>query len=168
MVLAQPRRIRGRIRSARSAVMTLLVCMLLGSLSGALCVRISDFMISDSSVFRTGQASLLLSFPRFLFFPSLMTAAVLFHCRRLFCLLFFCKGFTVAYTLCACAAAGIGVMKGFLPGFFLETLLPLPAMLLLGALWYEDAAMDRTSLWPLLPALLPASVGLLLEGLIFQ
>lgn len=166
--MTQSRGSRGRISSARSAVLTLLVWMLLGSLFGAVCVRLSDFMISDDSVFRTGQGSLLLSVPRLLIFPSLMTAAVLFHCRRLFCLLFFCKGFTVAFALCSCAAAGIWALKSFLPGFFLETLLPLPAMLLLGALWYEGARSDRISLSPLFPALLPASVGLLLERLIFQ
>lgn len=166
--MTQLRRFHGRIRSAWSAVLTLLVCMLLGSLFGALCVRISGFMISDQTVFHTGQGSVLLCISRLMVLPSLMTAAVLIHCRRLFCLLFFCKGFTVASAICACAAAGLEVLRSFLPGFFLETLLPLPAMLLLGALWYEDTCLGQTNLRPLLPALLPASVGLLLERLIFQ
>ena len=165
--MTQFRRLQDHLRFHRRAFLALPLCMLLGSLSGWLCVSLNGCAVSGNTAFRVGQGSLFLAFPRVFMLPSLMAAALLFHSRRLFCFLFFCKGFSAACALCACAAAGIGVLKAFLPGFVLETLLPLPFMLLLGVLWREDARIGQIDLWPMLPALLPAFVGLLLERLIF-
>ena len=151
----------------RSGLWTLLLSMLFGSLSGALCVRISGFPLSENTVFQTGGGPIQLTALRVFAFPSLMAAALVLQNRRLICFLFFCKGFTVAYALCAASAVGGVTLKSFLSGLFWETLLPLPAMFLLGAGWYRDAKTRRRDFHPFLSALLPASVGLLLERLIF-
>lgn len=151
----------------RSGLLTLLLSMLFGSLFGFLCVRMLAFLLHEDTVFRTGGGPIPLTALRVFIFPSLMAAAMILRARRLFWVLFFSKGFSAAYALCVAAAVGGETLKSFLPGLFLETLLPLPAMFLLGAVWYRDAKIGRCDLRPLLPALLPTAVGLLLERLTF-
>ena len=97
----------------------------------------------------------------------MMAAALLFRSRRLFCFLFFCKGFCVCSVLCVLSFYAVGALKACLPVFLLETLLPLPGMLLLGTVWYAETRDAQQHLWLAVSALLPAFIGLMLEHLIF-
>lgn len=166
--MTQLRRASAQFSYDRNTLLRLLLWMILGSMVGAYAALRSVYHIREDAVFFSGQGFLFRTVPRVLIFPSFMAAAVLFHCRRLFCFLFFCKGFSVAFTLCVCAVSGAEVLLSYLPALFCETVLPLPAILTLGAIWYQDAPNKQAELWPVFPALLPASVGLLLERLIVQ
>ena len=151
----------------RRDLQTVVLCALVGSLTGALYARASSASISGELFFCVRQP-VLLSALRLSLFPVLMAAALLLQSRALFWLLFFGKGFAVSCLLCIAASFGAGPLSCLLPGLLLETLLPLPAFFLLGAVWYGETGAGRWSLRPILPALLSVLAGLLLERLLFN
>ena len=154
-----------RLRYQRGVLFMLLLCMLLGSLLGAFCFLLSEWTLSFEELRLPGSSPLHYAFLRILIFPALMCVSLLLQRPWLFPLLFFCRGFTIACSLCAWVSAGTTVLQAYIPCFILETLLSLPALLLLGAVWYEDARRGRIELFPAL-LLFPAAIGLLLEHLI--
>lgn len=153
-----------RLRYKRGVLFMLLLCMLLGSLLGAFCILLSEWSLTFEG--RLPQNSpLLFSFLRILIFPALMSVSLLLQRPWLFPLLFFCRGFTIACSLCTWVSAGTPVLQAYFLCFILETMISLPALLLLGAVWHEDARRGRIELFPAV-LLFPAAIGLLLERLI--
>ena len=142
--------------------------MLFESLCGALCDLINGFTIREEMFFLPPQDTLFLRLQRVTLLSSLMTAAFLFYNSHILYLLFWSKGFFVGYTLCTCASSGLNLLKSILPEFIFETLLPLPAVLLLGAVWLGDIKAKRTDLRPIVLVFPPIAIGLLLERLIIQ
>lgn len=161
----QLQRLDHRLRYDRRDLQTILVCALVGSMTGAFCTGFSGYSIRVQGVY-TALGSLPLSALRLSLFPVLTTAAMLLRSRRMLRLLFFGKSFAVAFVLCIAAASGVGPLRSLFPGLLLETLLPLPGFFLLGALWYGQTRNGPQLLWPLLPVLLPALGGLLFERLL--
>ena len=164
--MTQFRSVQCRLRYHRGVLASLLLCMMIGSLFGAISVHFSEWSISAASQPGSGSDPIVFSLPRIFAFPGLMAVAMLLRRPKLLYLLFFCKGFVAAYVLCVCAMSGAAALNAYLPCFLLEILFPLPSFLLLGAVWYDDARMGKPDAFPAI-LLLPASAGLLLERLIF-
>lgn len=135
-------------------------------MTGALYARACSGMISVELISNARQ-SFHLSVLRLSLLPVLMAAALFLQNKSLFWLLFFWKGFAVSTLLCIAAASGTAALSCLLPRLLLETLLPLPAFFLLGAVWYGETGAEQWSLWPILPALLSVLTGLILERLLF-
>lgn len=164
--MTQLRARRLRLLYDRRDLQTIFLCALVGSMTGALYTRTGSACIQESDFYCCAQP-VFLSALRLSLLPLLMTAALFLHSKPMFWLLFFGKGFSGSCVFCAAAASGSGLIQCLLPRLLLETVLPLPAVFLLGAVWYGQTRADRWSLWPILPALLSGYSGLLLERILF-
>lgn len=149
----------------RRDLQIIVLCALVGSMTGALYAGRAFGPLSALSL--GGTQTFLLSALRLSLLPLLMAAALLLKSRLLFWLLFFGKGFSVSCVLWIASSSGAATLLCLLPRLLLETILPLPAFFLLGAVWYGQTRVGRFSLPPILPALLSVLTGLLLEGLLF-
>ena len=160
---------RNRIRllpESRRWTQRILFSLLLGSLLGALWARMQPGLTAlDPEAL--GRVSPVRGFLRNALFPCLLAAALILRGRFLFCLLFFLKGVGVSFLLCASAAAGDDWLSAVLPTLILDTLLPLPLLLRMGAVWGEQAETGEASLWLLFPALLVGFLSALLRAALF-
>ena len=164
--MTQLRFLSPRLSYDRRDLQTIFLCALVGSLTGALYTRgYSGYVFVWESI--KAAQPFLLSVLRLSLFPLLLAAALFLQRRPLFCLLFFGKGFAGSCVLCVAAASGAGLIHSLLLRLLLETLFPLPAFFLLGAVWYGQTRAERWSLWSILPAALSVMTGLLLERLLF-
>lgn len=142
----------------------LLLCLLSGSLTGALCFRLA---VQAAELPRAGwscASPLFSSFARCALFPMLLFTALILRRKLLFWVLFFLKGAAAAYAICFLATA----QGSLLHSCFLETVLVLPFWFYLGAVWIGQIGSERPAGGCLLiPALFLAFVCAILRDLIF-
>ncbi len=148
--------------SERSHCFRLLFFLLMGSVLGALCAKMQGvgFSFSEQEAFRPGVVSVLL---RAFLFPCLMVVSYLIGRSFLFDLLFFGKGAFVAYPLCVCCVWNLPQLSSVLPALLFQTLLPLPVQFLCGSVWMAKEPKRRSSWLLLLPMMLFALAGVLVQ-----
>lgn len=145
----------------------LMLSLILGALLGALFARFSDLAALSALLTPKRRASLWLCLLRGALFPCLLAAAVSFRLGRLLGPLFAAKGLAASWLLCAAVSLGEPWLSAVLPPFLFETVLPLPLLLFVGAVWAGESEQERPALWLLVPLLLAALTGGLLSTLSF-
>ena len=139
----------------------LLLALLLGSLAGALSVRLFLSLrfptLPAGIVLQPAEAAPIRRWLLGSLLPLLMTGALLLRGSALFPVLFFLHGFGGAYYLSLCSALLPGAADALL-GFCFQTALPLPGLLYVGARWMEDPEDPGPCLWLLPPLLSEAEV----------
>lgn len=130
----------------------MLCALILGSLAGALWASLAPAPVSAPDA-TAPAGSLLLIWLRCALFPCLLAGSMVFGNGSGIPVLFFLKGAFTAFTICAYAVQ-LPKLAGLLPTLLLETVLPLPWLLWLGAVWYRQAKLGQARLLLLIPALL--------------
>ena len=149
-------------RSERAACVRLLGVLFIGSLTGALWAKLLVHALSDPA-FRSGQSSWLLIWLRADLFPCLLAVSFLLGRRPLFYILFFAKGALVCFTLCYFSMQGRDQLFFVMPTLCFSSLLPLPAQLWGASVWLQTRELRTRSLILLVPMLLLALLGALIQ-----
>lgn len=165
--MAQIQSLRQRIRFCSRERQRIFLALLLGSLFGAAAVMLQPKAISSELFGAARRVSLPIVWFRASFFSTVIYAVSFSRRRALIRLLFFLKGSAISYTLCSYACSGAELFLDLLPTFFLETLLPLPLLILCGSLWADQAEDGYPKLWLLLPLLALIFFAVFLETLFF-
>ncbi len=160
-------KLRGRFFSARFQSCALLLCLLLGSFLGALCVRFRGTLPPGGTLMGIREITPIRVLFRALLFPVLVSACGLLKSRLLTRCLFFMKGFLVCWVLCLFSGLGLSQLLPFLPVLVFETLLPMPCLLCAASVWCDGPDGASEELWLLGLCLLPGLLGVLMELLLF-
>lgn len=129
----------------RASCLRLLAALLVGSVVGALCARLQSAAFSVPA-FTLRQFDFFPSLLRAMLFPGLLVVAFLLRRRFLFYVLFFSKGFFLAYVLCAFALRDAEQLPSLLPVLILRALLPLPAHFLVGSCLFDTPLLRKNEL----------------------
>lgn len=164
--MARFRNFRLLLSPCRRAQQKILLCLLFGTLFGAVAASLHSGSLSAARLALPGRVSVLGTWFRVSLFPVLLTASFLLRRKAAIRLLFFLKSAADAYTLVSVAGSGRELLSALLPGFLLETLLPLPFLILTGAHWSRQTEGGKTDEWLLAPLLAIALLSAFLETLL--
>lgn len=164
--MARFRDFRLRFHPYRQAQQMILLFLLLGMLVGAAAASFHSSGLSPDVFVKSGRASVFGTWFRVSLFPVLLTASFLLRRKAAIWLLFFLKSAADTCTLVTIACSGREVLSSMLPAFLLETLLPLPFMIMTGARWSRQTERGKTDEWLLAPLLAIAFLSALLETLL--
>lgn len=160
-------RILRLLRSHKREEQILFLCLLTGSLAGALSAQLCQAELSGATVASIGKVSDLQLWLRGALFPLLMAAALIWKSGFLLRLLFVLKGAVIALTVCAFSAAGAAALAALFPILLFEAILPLPMLLTVGSVWLEQTEAGKTELWLLIPLLALIFLLILFETILF-
>lgn len=161
------RRILRLLRSQKSEEQIIFLCLLTGSLAGALSAQLRQAVVSEATVASIRQVSQLQLWLRGALFPLLMAAALIWKSGFLLRLLFVLKGAVISLTVCSFSASGAAALSALFPILLFETLLPLPMLLSVGSVWLEQTETGKTELWLLIPLLALIFLLILLETILY-
>ena len=161
------RRVLRLLRSHKSEEQIIFLCLLTGSIAGALSAALGQAEVSGATAASIRQVSDLQLWLRSALFPLLMAAALIWKSGFLLRLLFMLKGAVIALTVCAFSASGAAALAALFPILLFEAVLPLPMLLAVGAAWLEQTETGKTELWLLIPLLALIFLLILLETILF-
>ena len=153
------------LRADRLLLRRYLLCLILGALLGALFARLTDPASVFGSAAVPRRETLWVGWLRGALLPCLLAAAAALRLHALFPTLFFAKGAAVAWLLCDAVPLGPLWLRQTLPAVLFETVLPLPLLLTVSAIWAGAKDEERPALWLLAPLLLASLAGALLHAL---
>ena len=162
--MAQLQRLRARISFLSGEIRLFCLCLMLGSLLGALCQSIHGSVLCFPAHLKS--ASILQSWLRAAVFPVLMTVPLLLQNKALFRILFFIKGAVIAYAICAITSTGASLCIPMLCALFFESVLPLPGYLAISSLWIDQIDEAHPAIWLLIPACFLPLIGTLFKVLL--
>ncbi len=157
---------RLRFDPCRQGQQMILLFMLLGMLAGAAAASFHPCGLSPDVFVISGRASVLGTWFRVSLFPVLLTVSFLLRRKAAIWLLFFLKSAADTCTLVTIVCSGREVLPAMLPSFLLETLLPLPFLIMTGARWSRQTEHGKTDEWLLAPLLAISFLSALLETLL--
>ena len=155
-----------RIRFCQRERLLILICLLFGSLFGALCCTLHPCISFPKFNSISDTQPLLTSCFRASIFPACLTIAVLLRLRPLICLLFFLKGAAVSYAALFLADSGSDTFLLLLK-LLLENLIPLPILIASASLWLSQRKEETQELWLLLCCLASVYLAAFLTYLLF-
>lgn len=145
----------------------LFLCLLTGSLIGALYARACGTLPASGLRFPVRGETLLFSWLRCSLFPCLLLGALCLRRPTLFCGLFFLKGVFVSAAVCVLASSGVETPVLMLR-LMSETVLPLPLCFYVGSVWLRQTKLLSPCPWLLIPLLGISFLGVLLETVLLN